>query len=186
MVGTRSLSSGAHSRDPLALPTGCEYISDLILRSGVFAASRRMRSKSQHSLKRHVETFRDVGAEAGGDDDAAAHLLRVVVAGPHRVTAGPKKRIGVRRLGFGGVERVVGIGLEDAWLLGAAAVGLDVDDFLVVPRQRQADRASEIFRGLDVEDVGVGSAGRGIELSGAEAAAAGNSLVVAELEVVGM
>jgi hypothetical protein len=62
--------------------------------------------------------------------------LGVVVAGPHRVTAGTKKRIGVGRLGFGGIERVIGISLEDAGLLGAAAVGLDVDDFLL-SRQRQ-------------------------------------------------
>ena len=55
------------------------------------------------------------------------------------IAAGTEKRIGVGRLGFGGVERVMGIGLEDAGLLGAAAVGLDVDHFLVVPRQRQAD-----------------------------------------------
>src|SRR4051794_37592844 len=61
--------------------------------------------KSQ-SLKRHVEAFRDVGAEAGCDGDAAAHLARVVVAGPHRKAARAEERIGVRRLGFRGVERI--------------------------------------------------------------------------------
>src|SRR5258707_14047534 len=119
-------------------------------------------------LKRHVQAFRDVGAEAGGDGDAAAKFPRGGVAGPHRIAAGAEKRIGVGRLGLGGVECVIGVGLEDAGVPGAATVGLDVDDFLVVPRQCQADLAPEIFRGLDVEEVGVGFAGRGIELSGAQ------------------
>ena len=57
-------------------------------------------------LKLHIEAFRDVGAEAGRDDDAAAHLQRGVVAGPHRIAAGTEERIGVRRLGLGGVERI--------------------------------------------------------------------------------
>src|ERR1017187_2590407 len=140
---------------------------------------------ARRSLKRHVEAFRNVGAEAGTDGDAAADFLRGGVAGPYRIAAGAEKRIGVGRLGLGGVERVIGVGLEDAGFFGAAAVGLDVDHFLVVPRQRQADRAPEILRGLDVEDIGVGFAGRGIEFSGAEAAAAGNSLIIAELEIVG-
>src|SRR5260370_42366353 len=98
-------------------------------------------------LKRHVEAFRDVGAESGRNDDAAAYLQRIVVAGPHRIAAGTEERIGVRRLGFGGVERIARVGLEDAGLLGAAAVGLHVDDFLVVPRQREAYLASEILQG---------------------------------------
>src|SRR5258708_37258544 len=44
------------------------------------------------SLKRHVDAFRNVGAETGADDNAASHLLRGVVAGPHRVAAGPENR----------------------------------------------------------------------------------------------
>ena len=104
------------------------------------------------------------------------------IGGPDRIAAGAEERVGVRRLGLGGIEGVVGIGVEDARLLGAAAVGLHVDHFLVVPRQRQRDLAAEIFRGLGVEDIGVGLAGRGVELAGGEAAAAGNALVVGELE----
>src|SRR6202035_627537 len=115
-------------------------------------------------LKRHVQTFGDIGAEAGADGDAAADFLRGGVGGPYRIAAGAEKRIGVRRLGLGGVERIMGIWLEDAGLLAAAAVGLDVDHFLVVPRQRQADLAPEIFRRLGVKDIGVGFAGRGVEL----------------------
>ena len=63
-------------------------------------------SCGRDSLELHVDAFRDVGAEAGRDDDAAAHLRRIVVAGPHRIAAGTEERIGVRRLGFGGVERI--------------------------------------------------------------------------------
>jgi hypothetical protein len=137
-------------------------------------------------LERHIEAFRNIGAEAGGDDDAAAEFLRGGVADPDRIAAGAEERIGVGRLGLGGIELVMRVGLEDARLFGAAAVGLDVDDFLVVAGQRQAHLAPEIFRGLDVEEVGVGFAGRGTEFSGAQAAAAGNSLVVAEPEIVGM
>src|SRR5438128_4924975 len=37
----------------------------------------------QALLKRHVQALGDVGTEAGGDDDAAAHLLRLDVGGPH-------------------------------------------------------------------------------------------------------
>src|ERR1700738_1377805 len=135
-------------------------------------------TSARPSLKRHVEAFRDIGAEAGRDDDAAANFPLGGVAGPHRVAAGAEKRIGVGWLGFGGVEGVIGVGLEDAGPFGAAAIGLNVDHFLVVARQRQADLAPEIFRGLDVEDVGVGFAGGGIEFSGAQAPAAGNSLVI--------
>jgi hypothetical protein len=121
-------------------------------------------------LKRHVEAFRDRGSSEPRPELMMMQprtLLRGVVAGPNRIAAGTEERIGVRRLGFGGVERVIGIGLEDAGLLGAAAVGLHVDHFLVVPRQRQRDLAAEIFRGLDVEEIGVGFAGRGVELAGA-------------------
>src|SRR3954447_1870831 len=106
-------------------------------------------------LERHVEALGDVGAEAGGDDDAAAHLLRAEIRGPDRIAAGAEERIGVRRLGPGGVEIVMAVDLEDARLLGAGTVGLDVDDFLVVAGQRQRDLAAEIFRGLGVEEVGV-------------------------------
>lgn len=137
------------------------------------------------SLERHVQALGDVGAEAGGDDDAAAHLLRADVGGPDRVAAGAEERIGVRRLGLGGVEIVMAVGLEDARLLGAAAVGLDVDDFLVVAGQRQRDLAAEIFRGLGIEQVGVGLAGRSVQLARGEATAARNPLVVAELVIVG-
>jgi hypothetical protein len=35
------------------------------------------RRSDRGSLEFHVETFRDVGAEAGRDDDAAAHFLRI-------------------------------------------------------------------------------------------------------------
>src|SRR5262245_46750991 len=51
------------------------------------------------SLELHVDAFRDVGAEAGRNDDAATDLLRIVVAGPYRIAAGTEERIGVRRLG---------------------------------------------------------------------------------------
>src|SRR5438045_8421727 len=95
-------------------------------------------------LKRHVQTFQNIGAEAGSDGDAAAKLSRRVVAGPNRVATWAEERVGVGRLGFGGVERIIRIGVEDARLLGAAAVGLDVDDFLVVARQRQAVLTSDI------------------------------------------
>src|SRR5258706_2858523 len=156
--------------------------------SAVFPLSRSIENHRRvcriPSLKRHVQAFRDVGAEAGGDGDAAAEFPRGGIAGPHRIAAGAEKRIGVGRLGFGGVERIIGIGVEDAGSFGAAAVGLDVDHFLVVPRQREADLAPEIFGSLDVEQVGVGFAGRGIEFSGAQAAAAGNSLIIGELEVI--
>ena len=66
------------------------------------------------SLKRHVEAFRDVGAEAGADGDAAANLLRRGIGGPDRVAAGAEERIGVRRLGLGCIERIMRVGLEDA------------------------------------------------------------------------
>jgi hypothetical protein len=146
---------------------------------------RKLPQRLSHPLlKRHVQAFRDVGAEAGGDGDAAAEFSRGGVAGPHRIAAGAEKRIGVGRLGFGGIERIIGIGVEDAGSFGAAAVGLHVDHFLVVPRQRERDLAPEIFRSLDVEEIGVGSSGRGIEFSRAQAAAAGNSLIVGELEVI--
>src|SRR5207248_8196597 len=59
-------------------------------------------------LKCHVEAFGDVGAEAGGDGDAAAKFPRGGVAGPQRIAAGTEKRIGVGRLGLGGVERIIG------------------------------------------------------------------------------
>src|SRR3954464_4939891 len=88
------------------------------------------------SLELHVLAFGDVRAETGTDDDAAADLSRVVVAGPHRVAALAEKRIGVRRLGFSGVERIAGIVVEDARLFHAAAVVLGVDHFLVVAGQR--------------------------------------------------
>src|ERR1044071_8464393 len=91
------------------------------------------------SLELHVLTFRDVGAEARADDDAAADLSRIVVAGPNRIAALAEERIGVRRLGFGGVERIAGIIVEDAGLFDTAPVGLGVDHFLVVARQRNAD-----------------------------------------------
>src|SRR6201999_860185 len=65
-----------------------------------------------YSLKRHVETFRDVGAEAGADGDAAPNFLRGGIGGPDRIAAGPEERIGVRRLGLGGVERIMRVGLE--------------------------------------------------------------------------
>ena len=45
------------------------------------------------SLEGHVQTLGDVGAEAGGDDDAAAHLLRGDVSSPDRVAAGPKNEL---------------------------------------------------------------------------------------------
>src|SRR6266404_4842376 len=83
--------------------------------------SRFTLQKIQRLLERHVEAFRDVGAEAGGDGDAAAEFPRGGVAGPQRIAAGTEKRIGVGRLGFGGVERIIGIGFEDAGFLGAAA-----------------------------------------------------------------
>src|ERR1700761_1312079 len=150
------------------------------------SAAWEPRSRAAASLERHVEAFRDVGAETGADRDAATDLLGSGVAGPDRIAAGTEEGVGVRRLGLGGVERVMRVGLEDPGLLDAAAVGLDVDDFLVVARQRQADRAAEIFRGLGVEDIGVGFTGRGVELSGGKTAAAGNPLVVAELEIIGM
>src|SRR5260221_6608239 len=126
-------------------------------------------------LERHVQAFGDVGAQPRRDDDAAAHLLLGGVGGPDRIAAGAEEGVGVRRLGLGGVESVGGIRVEDARLLGAAAVGLDVDDFLVVPRQRERDLAAEIFRGLGVEDIGVGFAGRGVELAGGKAPAAGDA-----------
>src|SRR5476649_150244 len=63
------------------------------------------------SLKRHVQAFRNVGAEAGGDDDAAAEFLRGGVAGPDRIAAGAEERIGVGRLGLGGVELIMRVGL---------------------------------------------------------------------------
>src|SRR5437763_7175090 len=94
-------------------------------------------------LKRHVQTFQDIGAEAGTDGDAAAKLSRRVVAGPNRVATWAEERIGIGRLGFGSIERIIRIAVEDARLLGAAAVGLDVDHFLVIARQRQADLTSE-------------------------------------------
>ena len=50
----------------------------------------RMPGVRRGSLEFHVDAFRDVGTEAGRDDDAAAYLQRSVVAGPHRVAAGPK------------------------------------------------------------------------------------------------
>src|SRR6478672_2090677 len=89
------------------------------------------------SLELHVDAFRYVGT----DDDTAAHLARVVVAGPHRVAALAEERVGVRRLGFGGVERIAGIVVEDAGPFDATAVALGVDDLLVVARHRDADLA---------------------------------------------
>src|SRR6185312_11349694 len=126
--------------------------------------------------------FGDIGTEPGRDDDAAAHLLLGGVGGPDRIAAVPEEGVGVRRFGLGGIEGVVGVGVEDARLFGAAAIGLHVDDFLVVAGQRQRHLAAEIFRRLGVENVGEGPAGRGVELAGGEAAAAGNPLVVGELE----
>src|SRR4051812_18837723 len=137
------------------------------------------------SLELHFDAFRNVGAEAGRDDNAAAYLEIVVVAGPYRVATGTEERIGVRRLSFGGIERIARIIIEDARLLGAATVGLHVDDFLVVARQRQRDLAAEIFRRLGVEHIRIGFAGRGVELARAQSAAAGNALVVRELKIVG-
>src|SRR3954453_15465149 len=113
------------------------------------------RARLNHSLKAHVETFGNVGAEAGTDGDAAANLAGLVVACPDRVAAGAKKRVGIGRLGFGGVKGVIGICIEYPRLLGAAAIALNVDYFLVVARQRQADLAPEIFRCRDVEEIGV-------------------------------
>src|SRR5437763_11676667 len=95
-------------------------------------------------LERHVQAFGDVGAETRGDDDAAAYLLLGGVGGPDRIAAGAEERVGVRRLGFGGIERVVGIGVEDAGLFDAATVSLHVDHFFVVAGQRQRDLAAEI------------------------------------------
>ena len=66
------------------------------------------------SLELHIDAFRDIGAEAGRDDDAATHLQIIVVAGPNRIAAGTEERIGVRRLGLGGIERIAQIGIEDA------------------------------------------------------------------------
>src|SRR3982751_5896472 len=154
---------------------------------GNSAGAARWRSQvwTAPSLEGHIQAFGDVGAEAGGDDDAAADFLRADVGGPDRVAAGAEERIGVRRLGLGGVEIVMAVGLEDARLLGAGAVGLDVDDFLVVAGQRQRALAAEIFRGLGVEEISVGLAGRGVQLAGGQAAAARNPLVVAELVVIG-
>src|SRR5262249_683355 len=109
---------------------------------------------------------------------AAADLLLRRVGRPDRVAARPKERVGVRRLGFRGIEGIVRVGLEDTWLLGAAAVGLHVYHFLVVARERKRDLAGIIFPRLAVEDVGVGFAGRGVEVGGGKAAAAGDALVV--------
>src|SRR5437899_1151901 len=79
---------------------------DLLLFFAVRSGCRRPAvHASARSLKRHVEAFRNVRAEAGRDDDAAAYLQCGIVAGPHRIAARTEGRIGVRRLGFGGVER---------------------------------------------------------------------------------
>jgi len=83
-----------------------------------------MRSKSHPSLKRHVEAFRDVGAEAGRMDDAAAHFLVVVVAWPTPRNRRDQKNEWCWAARFGGIERIIGIGLEEAGLFRAAAVGL--------------------------------------------------------------
>src|SRR3954468_18211113 len=84
------------------------------------------------SLELHVQALRHVArAQSRADDDAAADLSRGIVAGPHRVAALPEERIGVRRLGFGGIERIARIVVEDAGLLDAAAFALVADHFLV-------------------------------------------------------
>src|SRR5258708_96236 len=106
--------------------------------SAVFPGSRSIDNPRKPCCialpKRHVQAFRDVGAEPGGDGDAAAQFLRGGVRRPYRITAGAEKRIGVGRLGLGGVKLIIGICFEDAGSFGAAAIGLDVDHFLVVPR----------------------------------------------------
>src|ERR1700759_24963 len=117
-------------------------------------------ARPAQSLEGHIQAFGDVGAEAGRDRNAAAHLLLRGVGGPDRIAAAAEERVGVRRLGLGGVESVAGIGVEDARLLAATAVGLHVDYFLVVAGQRQRHLAAEIFAGFGVEDIGVGFAGR--------------------------
>src|ERR1700743_2455498 len=63
------------------------------------------------SLEGHVQAFGDCGAETGGDGDAAAHLLLRGVGGPDRIAAAAEERIGVRRLGLGGVDSAGGIGV---------------------------------------------------------------------------
>src|SRR4051794_11738230 len=103
---------------------------------------------NERSLELHVLALGDVRAEARADDDAAADFSRVVVAGPYRVAALAEERVGAGRLGLGGIERVARIIVEDAGFLGAAAVVLGVDHLLVIPRQRHADLAAVIFRGL--------------------------------------
>jgi hypothetical protein len=80
---------------------------------------------------------------------------------------------------------IIGIGLENTRPLGAVAIGLHVDHFLVVPRQRERHLATEIFRCLGVENIGVGPAGGRVQLAGGQAPATGNPLVIAEFEVVG-
>src|SRR5215475_3422502 len=131
------------------------------------------------SLERHVLALGDVGAEARGDGDAAAQLLLGGVGDPDRIAAAAEERVGVRRLGLGRVKLIGRIVFEDALLLRAAAVGLDVQNLLVVARQRQRDLAAEILRGLGVEQIRVGPAGRGVELARSKPPAAGDSLVVA-------
>src|ERR1700740_3655303 len=60
------------------------------------------------SLELHVHAFGDVlVAEAGGNGDAAAHLLLGGVNGPDGIAAGAEERVGVRRLGLRGVKRGV-------------------------------------------------------------------------------
>jgi hypothetical protein len=144
----------------------------------------QMHASDKSSLKRHVEAFGNIGTETGRYGDTAPEFPRCGIGGPHRIAAGTEERIGIRRLGFGGIERISRIGLEDARPFRAAAVGLDVDHFLVVARKRQADLTPEILRGLDVEYVGIRSARRGAEFPRSKATAAGNPLVVAERKFV--
>ena len=62
---------------------------------------KRLR-QAPRSLELHVEAFRHVGAEAGRDDDTAADLPRIVVAGRLRCrysASGFMKSVGINTNG---------------------------------------------------------------------------------------
>jgi hypothetical protein len=87
-MGTRSLSSGAHSRDPLAPPIPCAEESDMTSEMQIHTIARQMLEK--HGLEAIAEAAQNaLASERKGDAEDAREWRHIedaikMMRGPHQ------------------------------------------------------------------------------------------------------